>query len=45
MGDDVTQIDGTECMGCILYAVTCPTEAFGLREIRGEDFVPENKAV
>ena len=39
--DDIAQVDEEKCMGCGLCVVTCPTEAMTLKELRGEDFVPE----
>ncbi len=37
----VPAIDEQRCFGCGLCAMTCPEEAIFLKEIRGEDFVPE----
>jgi ferredoxin len=38
---DAICLDEEKCMGCGVCVVTCPTEALSLKEVRGEDFVPQ----
>jgi len=33
-------VDTEKCMGCGVCAISCPTEALRLKEVRAADFVP-----
>ncbi|MFP4452719.1 MAG: 4Fe-4S binding protein [Desulfobacterales bacterium] len=39
--DDAVRVDPDACMGCGVCAVSCPSAAISLKEIRPADFIPQ----